>query len=56
MKSLLFDRNENWVKQIPQVSKEKKVFYAVGAGHLGGEKGVIQLLKLAGFKVTPVLD
>ena len=56
MKSLLFDRNENWVQQIPKISKDQKVFYAVGAGHLGGEKGVIQLLKSAGFKVTPVLD
>ena len=54
MKSLLFDRNENWVQQIPQISKEQKVFYAVGVGHLGGEKGVIKLLKIAGFKVTPV--
>jgi len=56
MKSLLFDRNENWVKQIPQISKKKKVFYAVGAGHLGGDKGVVQLLKSAGYKVTPVFD
>ncbi len=56
MKSLLFDRNENWVQQIPEISKKQKVFYAVGAGHLGGDKGVIQLLKSAGYKVTPVLD
>ena len=56
MKSLLFDRNENWVKQIPEISKKQKIFYAVGAGHLGGDKGVIKLLKSAGYKVTPVLD
>jgi len=53
---LLYDRNENWVKKIPEISKDKKILYAVGAGHLGGEKGVIQLLKNAGFKVTPVLN
>ncbi|MDY7394820.1 TraB/GumN family protein [Aureibaculum sp. 2210JD6-5] len=53
---LLYDRNENWVKKIPEISKDKKILYAVGAGHLGGEKGVIQLLKNQGFKVTPVLD
>ena len=56
MKSLLFDRNENWVKQIPEISKKQKIFYAVGAGHLGGDKGVIKLLKSAGYIVTPVLD
>jgi len=56
IKRLLFDRNENWAQQIPQISKKQKVFYAVGAGHLGGDKGVIQLLKSAGFNVTPVLD
>ncbi len=56
MKSLLFDRNENWVKQISEISKKQKVFYAVGAGHLGGKKGVVQLLKSIGYKVTPVLD
>ena len=53
---LLLNRNKNWVKKIPEISKDKKVFYAVGAGHLGGENGVIQLLKNAGFKVIPILD
>ncbi|MET2986153.1 TraB/GumN family protein [Aureibaculum conchae] len=53
---LLYNRNENWVKEIPKISKDKKVFYAVGAGHLGGEKGVIQLLKKEGYKVTPVME
>lgn len=53
---LLFDRNENWVKKIPEISKDKKILYAVGAGHLGGEKGVIRLLKNKGFKVTPVFE
>ena len=53
---LLLNRNKNWVKKIPEISKYKKIFYAVGAGHLGGDNGVIQLLKNEGFKVTPLLD
>ena len=53
---LLFNRNIAWVKKIPEISKEQGVFYAVGAGHLGGKKGVLQLLKDKGFTVTPVLD
>ena len=29
-------------------------FIAVGAGHLGGQEGVIELLKKEGYTVTPV--
>jgi hypothetical protein len=53
-KWLLDDRNENWVSRIAELSKEQSNFYAVGAGHLGGEMGVINLLRRAGYKVTAV--
>jgi len=56
MDAILHDRNENWIPQIVAYSKKQKVFYGVGAGHLGGKKGVINLLREAGYKVTPVLD
>ena len=39
-----------------QYSKDESVFYAVGGAHLGGEQGVIKLLKKAGYTVTPVLE
>jgi uncharacterized protein YbaP (TraB family) len=32
----------------------KPTFFAVGAGHLPGEKGVISLLRQAGFSVEPL--
>jgi hypothetical protein len=32
----------------------KSLVIAVGAGHLPGEKGVINLLRKAGYKVEPV--
>ncbi|BDS14593.1 TraB/GumN family protein [Aureispira anguillae] len=51
---LLDNRNIKWIPQIMETSKETPTFYAVGAGHLGGENGVIRLLKKEGFKVTPV--
>lgn len=51
---LLVKRNHNWVAKIPQITKDKSTFIAVGAGHLGGEEGVIALLKKEGFEVTPV--
>lgn len=54
--ALLDNRNKNWIPLIKEMSKKEKTFYAVGAGHLGGENGVIRLLRKEGFKVTPVLD
>ena len=33
----------------------KPTFFAVGAGHLGGEKGVLNLLKKQGYTVKAVL-
>jgi len=54
--ALLYNRNKNWITKIEEISKQNKVFYGVGAGHLGGEKGVLTLLKQNGFKVTPVLN
>jgi uncharacterized protein YbaP (TraB family) len=54
MADFLDKRNANWIDKISAISKEKSTFYAVGAGHLGGEKGVLNLLKLAGFTVKPI--
>lgn len=56
IEALLHNRNTNWIPQIGEYSKEASVFYGVGAGHLGGDKGVVNLLKEAGYTVTPVLD
>ena len=51
---LLYKRNELWVPQIRDLAAEHPTFFAVGAAHLAGDKGLIVLLKEAGFKVTPV--
>ena len=53
-KILLNDRNENWIPVMEEMMKQEASFFAVGAGHLGGEKGVINLLRKAGYKVIPV--
>ena len=53
---LLDERNQNWIPKIGEYSKSQKVFYAVGSGHLGGEQGVIKLLREAGYKVTPITE
>lgn len=51
---LLDDRNHNWIPVIGEQAKKMPTFFAFGAGHLGGEKGVINLLRKAGFTVKPV--
>jgi uncharacterized protein len=51
---LLAKRNQNWIPKIQQITKEKPTFFAVGAGHLGGKKGVVALLREAGFTVKAV--
>jgi len=56
MKKFLDDRNNNWIPEIGKFSKEVSTFYGVGAAHLGGDQGVINLLKNAGYTVTPIMD
>ncbi len=52
---LLANRNAAWVPIMEKAMQTKPTFFAVGAGHLGGQKGVLSLLKKQGFRVRPVL-
>lgn len=52
---MLDNRNKNWVVKMPELMKAQQVFFAVGAGHLPGENGVINLLRKAGYSVKPIL-
>lgn len=54
MDLLLYDRNRRWVSQISSLALEKPCVFAVGAGHLPGQNGVIRLLRNKGYTVTPV--
>lgn len=51
---LLYNRNTDWVQKMNKYMKEESIVVAVGAGHLPGERGVINLLRKAGYKVEPV--
>jgi uncharacterized protein YbaP (TraB family) len=53
---LLYNRNRNWVARLRKLMPDYSLLVAVGAGHLPGEKGVINLLRKAGFTVTPVAN
>lgn len=55
-KQILDDRNVNWVKIMPELINQNSVFFAIGAGHLGGEYGVINLLRKEGYTVKPVMN
>ncbi len=55
MQDVMIDRrNANWAEQFPSIVKGKKILIAVGAGHLGGEKGLLNLLRKKGYTIRPV--
>jgi len=53
-RSFLEDRNLDWIPKIENMMKDKVVFVAVGAAHLAGQEGVIELLIKNGYHVLPV--
>lgn len=54
MDLLLYGRNRRWVANMPGIMGPRSTLFAVGAGHLGGEQGVINLLKKKGYTVKPL--
>jgi uncharacterized protein YbaP (TraB family) len=52
----LDNRNKRWIPKLVDFMKNKTLFIAVGAGHLAGENGVIQLLRNNGYNVVPVIQ
>ena len=53
---LLNERNENWISKIGEYAKDQPTFFGVGAGHLAGDNGVINLLRDAGYTVTAIVE
>ena len=49
---LLINRNKNWIPHMSTMMTAGPTFFAVGAGHLGGPMGVVNLLREEGYKVT----
>ena len=54
MDIMLDKRNKNWIPVIIAYAKEQPTFFGVGAGHLAGEHGVIQLLRKEGYTLKPI--
>lgn len=53
---LLYNRNADWSKKLQLLMQGKSLVVAVGAGHLPGARGVINLLRQAGYTVAPVTN
>lgn len=53
-KSLLLERNRIMAERLDPLLRNHSLFAALGAAHLGGQKGVLRLLKLKGWKVKRV--
>ena len=51
---MITDRNRNWVEVMPEIMVAKPTLFVVGAGHLPGDEGVLELLKACGYKVKAV--
>jgi hypothetical protein len=56
MDLLLYNRSRMWSQQMPTIMAGRSVLFAVGAGHIVGDKGVINLLRKKGYTLTPVAN
>ena len=54
-RDLLSNRNHNWIKIISVQANKMPTFFAFGAAHMGGQEGVINLLRNEGYTVKPIL-
>jgi len=52
--AFLIKRNKRMAKRISKFIKKQSTFNAIGAAHLPGEKGVINLLRKKGYKVEAI--
>lgn len=51
---LLTERNERWIVAMKDQLAKNSTFFAVGAMHLVGDEGLINMLKTAGYQVEAV--
>jgi uncharacterized protein len=51
---LLVERNAAWIAVIEKNITAMPSFIGVGSAHLGGKKGVINLLRSKGYELTPI--
>ena len=52
--ALIYGRNADWVEKIPAIISDKSTLFVVGAAHLPGNRGVLELLEKEGYTVEAV--
>ena len=52
--ALIYNRNSDWAEKIPAIVACKSTLFVVGAAHLPGERGVLELLRVKGYTIEGV--
>jgi uncharacterized protein len=52
--AFLVGRNKRWIPVMEREAHIQPTFFAVGAGHLTGKDGLLELLRSKGYTVLPV--
>ena len=52
--ALIYGRNADWAVKMPAIMEGKPTLFVVGAAHLPGERGVLELLRKSGYMVEAV--
>lgn len=54
MEALIYSRNRSWAEKLMVMMPERACLVCVGAGHLPGSQGLLQLLRDKGYTVEPM--
>lgn len=52
--AMIYGRNADWAEKMPAIMADKATLFVVGAAHLPGERGVLELLEKQGYTVEAV--
>lgn len=52
LENVVYKRNDNWLNKMPKIMSLGSTLFAVDAIHLGGEYGLLNALRRAGYNVT----
>jgi hypothetical protein len=53
-RAMVVERNLEWIAPIDSLIRKNKVLIIVGSGHLGGDSGLLNLLKAKKYTVKPI--